>query len=190
MPAQQDEPQRAVFQTQIELIKKEPAIDYWYSDEAGFEGDPLPRRVLCLRGARPIIPYTGSHIRSNVIGGVRPRDGKFVSLIMPYVNTEIFQIYINELHRYIDKSKRNIIILDNASWHITRRLNWGLLEVKYLPAYSPDFNPIERLWLAIKNNFFTWFSAKSHDELDNHLEKSLKFYIEQSDLVKSICGGC
>jgi transposase len=190
MPAQQDEQQRAVFQGEIGIIKKEPAIDYWYSDESGFEGDPIPRRVLCLKGARPIIPYTGSHIRSNVIGAVRPRDGKFVSLIMPYVDTEIFQIYINELHQYLDKSKRNIIILDNARWHITRRLNWGLLEVKYLPAYSPDFNPIERLWLDIKNNFFTWFSAKTSDELDNHLEESLKFYIKRSDLVKSICGGC
>lgn len=174
----------------MELIIKEPEIDYWYSDEAGFEGDPIPRRMLCLKGARPIIPYTGNHIRSNVIGGVRPRDGKFVSLIMPYVDTEIFQIFINELHRYIDKNKRNIIILDNASWHITKRLDWGRLEAKYLPAYSPDLNPIEEMWLVIKNNFFTWFSAKSHGELDDHLELSLKFYIERPELVKSICGGC
>ncbi len=190
MPAQKDNAKREVFQKQIELIKKEPEIDYWYSDESGFEGNPLPRRMLCLKGTRPIIPYTGSHIRSNVIGGVRPRDGKFVSLIMPYVNTEIFQIFINELHQYIDKSKRNIIILDNAKWHITKKLDWGLLEAKYLPAYSPDLNPIEELWLVIKNNFFTWFSAKSHDELDDYLELSLKFYIERPDIVKSICGEC
>lgn len=190
MPAQKDETKRASFQKQIEIIKKESEIDYWYSDEVGFEGDPLPRRILCLKGARPIIHYTGSHIRSNVIGGVRPGDGKFVSLIMPYVDTEIFQIFIDELHQYIDKSKRNIIIIDNAKWHITKRLDWGLLEVKYLPAYSPDLNPIEELWLAIKNNFFTWFSAKSNDELDNHLELSLRFYIERPEIVKSICGGC
>lgn len=190
MPVQQDETQRGVFLKQIELIKVQPKIDYWYSDESGFEGDPIPRRVLCLKGNRPIISYTGSHIRANVIGAVRPADGKFVSLIMPYVDTEIFQIFINELHRYINKNKRNIIILDNAAWHITKRLNWGMLEAKYLPAYSPDLNPIEQLWLVLKNNFFTWFSAKRHDELDDHLELALKFYIERPEIVKSICGGC
>lgn len=190
MPAQKDENKRGIFQKEIVILKKEPETDYWYSDEVGFEGDPIPRRLLCLKGARPILPYTGNHIRSNVIGGVRPKDGKFVSLIMPYVDTEIFQIFINELHRHIDKSKRNIIILDNAKWHITKRLDWGLLEPKYLPAYSPDLNPIEELWLVIKNNFFTWFSVKNNDELDNHLELALKFYIERPEIVKSICGGC
>lgn len=48
MPAQQDEHQRAVFQQQIAIIKKEPVIDYWYGDESGFEGDPIPLWILGL----------------------------------------------------------------------------------------------------------------------------------------------
>jgi hypothetical protein len=190
MPKKKDQAQRETFQKEIIILKTQVETDYWYCDESGFEGDPKPRRILCLRGSRPVINYTSGHIRSNVLGAVRPRDGKFVSLIMPFVNTEIFQIFINEMQLYLDQSKRNIIILDNAKWHITQKLDWGRLEAKYLPAYSPDLNPIEGLWLVIKNNFFTWFQTDSHDALDDHLEMALKFYIENPFSVKSICGGC
>jgi len=37
------------------------------------------------------------------------------------------------------------LILGNATWHKAGKLNWHHLQVKYLPPYSPDFNPIEIL---------------------------------------------
>ena len=46
--------------------------------------------------------------------------------------------------------KRNILILDNASWHKRKSLNWHFFEPLYLPPYSPDFNPIEQAWSKIK----------------------------------------
>ena len=41
--------------------------------------------------------------------------------------------------------KRIVLVLDNASWHKTKRMPWEHIEVKYLPPYSPDYNPIEHL---------------------------------------------
>lgn len=185
--AKQDEPARQEFRKEIQIIRKEPKIDMWFCDETGFEGDPQPRQIICQRGEKPRIGYFGSHIRTNVLGAVRPPDGKFVSLMMPYIDTEIFQYFINELTLGIDKSNRNILIMDRAKWHLAKRLDWGKIEPWYLPAYSPDLNPIEELWLAIKREFFSWFWTEDHDELDNHLEKALKSYINCPDLVKSIC---
>ena len=43
------------------------------------------------------------------------------------------------------KGKRLLLVLDNASWHKTKRLDWHHIEPVCLPPYSPDFNPIERL---------------------------------------------
>jgi transposase len=45
---------------------------------------------------------------------------------------------------------RQLPILDNASWHRAGRVNWHHFEPKFLAGYSPDFNPIERLWLRLK----------------------------------------
>ncbi|MDI6786731.1 MAG: transposase [bacterium] len=79
------------------------------------------------------------------------------------------------------------MILDNASWHKTLRLNWRILEPIYLPAYWPDLNPIEELWLAIKREFFSWFWTNKEEILDEQVEMALKYYIDRPDLVKSIC---
>ena len=186
-PARQDESARNEFKQEIQIVRVEPDIDLWFCDEAGFEGDPQPRRVICHRGEKPKIGYFGSHIMTSVLGAVRPRDGKFISLMMPYVDTDIFQYLVSELNRKVNKKRRNILVMDRAKWHLAQRVKWGIIEPWYLPAYSPDFNPIEELWLAIKREFFSWFWTDDHDELDDHLEKALKHYINSPNLVKSIC---
>ena len=187
MSVQQDETACSEFVKEVHILRAQPKVDLWFCDETGFAGDPVPRRIMCLKGSRPTIPYYGSHVRASVVGAVRPRDGRFVSLLLPYVNTDIFQGFLNELARHVDQDRRNIIILDNASWHKTRKLDWGILEPKYLPTYSPDLNPIEELWLAIKSQFFSWFWTKDVEELDDQVEHALKHYLDRPHLVKSIC---
>jgi hypothetical protein len=186
-PVNQDEDSRNEFKERIHNIRVVPGIDIWFYDETGFEGDPVPRRIICHKGERARIYYLGSHVRASILGAVRPRDGKFVSLIMPFVDTEIFQCFIYEFNKAVDRNKKNIVILDNAKWHKTERLEWGIVEPLYLPTYSPDLNPIEELWLSIKSKFFSWFWAKSGNELDDHIEEALKYYIARPYLVKSIC---
>ncbi len=55
--------------------------------------------------------------------------------------------------------------------------------------YSPDFNPIERIWLYLKQTFFTRFVARKHDELTDYLAEKLKFMQDNPLICKSICGG-
>ena len=54
--------------------------------------------------------------------------------------------------------KRNIPVLDDASRHKGRKPDRHFLEPRYLPPYSPDFNPIERIRLITKAEYF----ANSH----------------------------
>lgn len=166
MPAQRNEASRAEFVKQIQILKVRPKIDLWFCDETGFTGDPVPRQIMCLKGDRPTIPYYGSHIRTSAVGVVRPKDGKFVSLVMPFMDMGVFQDFIIELESEVNRRRRNLIILDNASWHKTKKLHWGILEPIYLPVYSPDLNPIEELWLALKREFFSWFWTNQEDKLD------------------------
>lgn len=187
MPKQQDPDTRKIFREQVVTLNALENIDIWFSDESGFQGDPEPRSLWAKKGSKPLLPYYGAHIRTNVIGAVRPRDGKFVSLMMPHVNTEIFQIFINELDQRRNPGKRNIVVIDNASWHKVKRLNWKHLEPLFLPTYSPDFNPIEELWRVIKEDYFSFFATKDHDVLDAYLMDVLAFYSKNKQLVKSIC---
>jgi len=186
-PANQDDEKREEFKREIQIIRVKADVDLWFCDETGIEGDPIPRKIICRKGESPRINYFGSHIKSSVVGAVRVRDGKFTSLIMPFMDSDLFQYFLNELQEAVDRSRHNIIVMDNASWHKTKKLDWGVLEPMYLPTYSPDFNPIEELWLAIKREFFSWFWTNNHDKLDDRLEIALKYYIARPYLVQSIC---
>jgi transposase len=57
----------------------------------------------------------------------------------------------------------------------------------YLPAYSPDFNPIERLWLRLKADWFWDFIARSPQELTDRLCLALKSFIADRPKTASIC---
>lgn len=118
---------------------------------------------------------------------MRAKDGKFVSLMMPTVNTDTFQIFIDELNYRIYKRRRNIVVLDNATWHKVKRLNWKYLEPMFLPTYSPDLNPIEQLWLVIKNEYSSFFATKDQNELDDYLESALNLFSLNKKRVHSIC---
>jgi transposase len=159
------------------------------SAECGIEGDPRPRRRWVQPGKPRTVPYLGDHIRQNVIGAVAPQSGKFFGLIVDGVDTDVFQVFLDELSKAIPKKEgmRQILIADNASWHKSAQLNWHHFEPKFLPGYSPDFNPIERFWLRLKADWFWDFFARTPEELTERLCTALKSFIDQPDKTASIC---
>jgi transposase len=86
-----------------------------------------------------------------------------------------------------DPAKRRILILDNASWHKSARLHWHHFEARFLPAYSPDLNPIERFWLRLKADYFTDFIAHTPQELEDHACAALRSYMSDPATVDSQC---
>ena len=135
------------------------------------------------------VPYLGDHIRQNVIGSVCPQSGALFSLIVDGVDTDVFQFFLDEFAQAVPKKedKRQLLIMDNASWHKAARLNWHHFEPVYLPPYSPDFNPIERLWLRLKADWFWDFIARTDQELTDRLVLALKSFIDDQPKTQSVC---
>jgi transposase len=161
--------------------------DLWFCDETSFWGDPAPYLVWARKGSQPTVPYSGKHYRTSVVGAVRPQDGEFVALLITVGNSQLFQIFLDELNRQINPAKRNILILDNASFHKAKTLNWGKIQPLYLPTYSPEFNPIEELWLVIKTTYFNQWMARSQQGLEDKVVETLIIYQNNPESVKSIC---
>lgn len=188
-PERQDEVQRAAFLEELQLLQQDPAVELWYGDECGVEGDPRPRRRWSARGSRPRVPYLGEHIRANVIGVVCPKSGQSFAMIFDGVDTDVFQCYLDHLAEAVppEEGKRRILILDNASWHKAARLCWHHFECRFLPGYSPDFNPIERLWLRMKADYFSDFIARTPEELTERLCTALNAFMEDPKKVAAQC---
>ena len=188
-PNGQDEEKRKAHVHKTNTYLSDPEIDLWYLDETGIEGDPRPRRRWAKKGKQIRHPYQGTHIRMSASGLVCHRTGEFYALMIPRSNTAIFQIFLDNANAdIVFERKRNLLILDNASWHKSKTLNWGHFEPVYLPPYSPDLNPIERLWLLMKEEWFTAFYARSREELVDHLIQALNWVIDRKELNKKTCG--
>jgi len=188
-PERQNQEQRAEFKKQLEALAVDPQVQLWFADESGIEGDPRPRRRWTQPGKPRTVPYLGDHIRQNVVGAVCPQQGALFSLVVDGVDTDVFQFFLDEMARTIPKKddKRQLLIVDNASWHKAQRLDWHHFQPVYLPAYSPDFNPIERLWLRLKADWFWDFIARTPQELTERLCLALKSFIDDRPKTASIC---
>lgn len=155
--------QREEFASELVDLLSDSSVRTFFGDEAGFEGDPRPRHRWVKRGSRPTQPYYGGHIRQNVIAAVNPADGQLVSLTVSHTDTEVFQAFLDTMAEEVPakKGKRVVLILDNASWHKSKSLRWHHIEAVFLPAYSPDFNPIERLWQHLKSHYLAEIARNS-----------------------------
>ncbi|MDD5035773.1 MAG: transposase [Methylococcaceae bacterium] len=85
-----------------------------------------------------------------------------------------------------------LLICDNASFHKAKGFTaWAEghstgLRLEFLPAYSPDFNPIERLWRWIKTEYTHNRCGSSKPALRQHLRESLQAMPAQAEAVQSL----
>jgi transposase len=108
------------------------------------------------------------------------------SLILPHVNTECMQLFLNEVSaRHPDE--RIVMVIDGAGWHRSDGLkapaNIYLLR---LPPYAPELNPIEHVWDELREKFFHNWVFKRLNALEDHLTLALKTLEEDPNKVGSI----
>ncbi len=188
-PEHQNEQERQAFRERPTGWINDPRVKLWFCDECGFEGDPRPRRRWVQPGKPRTVPYQGDHIRQHVVGAVSPQTGELFNRIMDGMDTDEFQFLLDQLAETVPKVEgmRQLFILDNASWHKAGRLRWPHFEPVYLPAYSPDYNPIERLWLRLKADWFWDFGARPEKELADRLCAAINSFGSDPTKTASIC---
>jgi transposase len=185
-PAKQDPVLRAQFRNDISIHLKNNDIDLWFCDESGFLADPRPRRVWAVKGSKIYATRTGIHLRESIVGAVCPKSGALSALVISHVDTDVFQAFLDQL-AHETKGRNIVLVLDNASWHKAKKLEWHHIKPMYLPPYSPDLNPIERLWLVMKDRFFTQWYTNEREILIDRVCEAAKSLMKTPDELKSIC---
>lgn len=113
----------------------------------------------------PIVKHAPTRKSTSMFGAVNTRSGKFVYMKSSVFNAETFRQFMTVLKEKRAKGKRMFIILDNARYHHAMMLRQFLemhkdkITLLFLPPYSPELNPIERVWkltrrLATHNQYF------------------------------------
>jgi transposase len=60
-----------------------------------------------------------------------------------------------------------------CAWHRRKATNWHRCQPKYFPPYSPDLNPIERIRLTMKAQWFNNDVCKNEEKLIERLDQAI-----------------
>jgi len=89
-----------------------------------------------------------------MIGSIRLDGSTACMAIEGAADAEVFQAYVRQVLRPTLRPG-DVVIMDNLSPHKSEQtlslLEEAGVEILFLPAYSPDLNPIEKMWSKIKS---------------------------------------
>jgi transposase len=125
-------------------------------------------RALTAKAVKPICPFQQVFQSTYLYGAFSPLDGSSFMLEMPHCNGANFQIFMDEFSKERPMELK-VIVLDNGAFHKARTLaipdNIILI---FLPPYSPELNPAEKIWAKFKRDF-TNRLFKTMDSLNDYV---------------------
>ena len=170
VPAKADlEKQEEFIEKYLELVADTPINEpILFMDSAH---PTMATKVVCgwiKRGVDKPIGQTASRTRVNVMGAIELSTMNVVSCRPDYVNAETTVSFFDQLKVTYSVAPSIHVILDQSGYHRSQLVKDEALKrnivLHYLPPYSPNLNPIERLWKVmnenVRNNVF--FKSAKH----------------------------
>ena len=171
-----------------ERAKAEGAEIHW-GDETGVRSDCQHGRSYAPAGKTPVQRVPGSRFSTNMISTVT-NQGKVRFMI--YRETLTAPVLIRFLARLVrDAGRKVFLILDNLRVHHSKKVRaWldkhtDLIELFFLPAYSPELNPDEYLNCDLKAQVHGGKPAKNRDELETRVRGAMMKLQNRPERVKS-----
>jgi len=123
-----------------------------------------------------------------IFTAVEPGTDNAFALIMPYADTDAMQVFLDRFSKTIAADEHVAMIADQAGWHVSNNLkvppNISLVR---LPPYSPELNPVERLWLYLKERFLSHRLLDHYDAIVDAAEAAWKRLTAETGRVTSLC---
>jgi len=142
----------------------------------------------------PILLHAPTRKSVALFGAVNLHFGQLVTQFHSVFDGITFEVFLQTLLRHRRHGRRLIVTLDNAPYHHGRSLapflekHRKVLRLFFLPPYSPDLNPIERVWkltrrLCTHNQYF----PELHD-LVTAVSNQMKLWYKPNSTLVKLCG--
>ena len=151
VPAKADQAQQkdfiSIYENLKKMAKKEPI---YFSDSTHPQHQTHLVYGWILKGERKSIATTAKQRRLNIIGGICLDGYSVVIEQADTINGESINLFLSKLRKRHKENNKIHLVLDNASYHRSKLVKDHAeslnIQLHYLPPYSPNLNPIERLW--------------------------------------------
>jgi hypothetical protein len=91
-----------------------------------------------------------------LFGTVRADGGAAFALVLPEVGTRAMQVFLDRFAATLADDEHAVMVLDGAGWHGANALVVPeSVTLVPLPPYSPQLNPMERVWLYLRERYLS-----------------------------------
>jgi transposase len=95
-------------------------------------------------------------VSAYIYAAVEPGTDNAFALILPDANGAGMQVFLDAFAATIRDDEHVALVLDGAGWHDSKALRVpSNITLVPLPPYSPELNPVERVWLYLKQRFLS-----------------------------------
>jgi transposase len=141
-------------------------LEWWFQDEARVGQQGTLTDVWAERGSRPRRVRQTEYEWVYLYAAVNPATGASSAMLAPNVNTHYMNAHLRFISGQVAEGGHAVLVLDQAGWHVAKGLvvpaNLTLL---HLPPYSPELNPVERVWAYMRSHYLSNRVFKGYDEL-------------------------
>jgi hypothetical protein len=138
-------------------------------DEGRFGRISDLRPCWAPKGIRPKAPRQVVRAYLYVYTAVSMALGKMTSLILPYANTAMMSLFLQEVAEDF-KDYFVIMLADQAGWHISKKLQIPEnIRLIHQPSHSPELNPVEHIWEDLREKAMPNKAFTSLDQLQEAL---------------------
>jgi len=141
----------------------------------------------------PVVFHAPTRKSIALFGAVNLHEGQMIAHFNPVFEAQSFLAFLKALLRRRARGKKMMLITDNASYHHAGGLsewlqaNHNVVELLFLPPYSPELNPIERVWkllrrLCTHNEYFPELEL-----LENALTRQLRQWWRPNAVLRRLC---
>jgi putative transposase len=153
----EDQQREAKLARLRQLLAELPADEtVVWEDEADINTNPEIGRMWMRRGEQAKIPTPGTNEEYYVAGSIHWRTGMVLATEGPKRNEKLFLAHLEDLRHRLRRYRKIHVICDCAKFHHSDAVREYLavhrdrIELEMLPAYSPDANPMERIWWLVR----------------------------------------
>jgi transposase len=143
-----------------------------FEDEVDVHLNPKIGACWMPKGQQTAVDTPGNNVKRHVAGSLVWRTGTLlVSAPGKRRNAKLFIAHLDDLRRRLRGFRKIHVICDNAAFHYCRAIweylaKWShRIELHFLPTYSPETNPIERVWWHLHETITRNHRCRSIDDL-------------------------
>ena len=104
---------------------------------------------------------------------MQPATGQSFALVLPEVSTVAMQAFLDEFSKTLAGDEHAAMVLDQAGWHTAHALAVpDNVTLVLLPPYSPELNPVERVWLFLRERHLSHRLLAGYDAIMDALCKA------------------